>query len=64
MREYSNTITLTKNIRGVYSLDTILGCSNVTNKNKNGELYTEQTTITPVSNGDIHYYFAIKVLVQ
>lgn len=36
MREYSNTITLTKNIRGVYSLDTILGCSNVTNKNKNG----------------------------
>jgi len=36
----------------------------ITNKNKNGELYTEQTTITPVSNGDIHYYFAIKVLVQ
>lgn len=35
----------------------------IVNKNKNGHLYTEQTTITPVSNGEIKYYIAIKVLV-
>ena len=27
MREYTNTITFTKNVRGVYSLDPILGCA-------------------------------------
>jgi len=35
MREYTNTITLTKNSRGIYSLDTSLGCaSGMANNNK------------------------------
>jgi len=34
----------------------------IINKAKNGKLFTEQTTITPVANGTIKYYIAIKVL--
>lgn len=34
------------------------------NKTKDGKLFTEQTTITPVANGEIKYYVAIKVLVK
>ena len=36
MREYTNTITFTKNIRGVYSLDPILGCSSGMAENEKG----------------------------
>ncbi|HEX6171378.1 MAG TPA: hypothetical protein VFZ33_16940 [Chitinophagaceae bacterium] len=36
MRNYSNTITLSKNARGIYSIDTVLGCSSGTAINKNG----------------------------
>jgi len=36
MREYTNTITLTKNARGVYSLDPILGCSSGMTQNEKG----------------------------
>lgn len=36
MRLYSNTITLSKNSRGIYSLDTIMGCTSGTMDNKNG----------------------------
>ena len=31
------------------------------NKAKDGKFFTENTTITPVGNGSIQYYFAIKV---
>tara|TARA_R110000751_G_scaffold205410_1_gene309638 strand:- start:440 stop:544 length:105 start_codon:yes stop_codon:yes gene_type:complete len=33
MREYSKTITLTKNGRGLYSLDPVFGCSTGMRKN-------------------------------
>ena len=36
MREYSNKISLTKNSRGVYSLDTSIGCFSGMNNNKGG----------------------------
>jgi len=36
MREYSSTISLAKNARGIYSLDTILGCSSGMDKNPKG----------------------------
>lgn len=36
MRNFSNTISLTKNARGVYSIDPILGCSSGTAINKKG----------------------------
>lgn len=36
MRQYSNRISLTKNSRGVYSLDPTLGCHSGTINNKNG----------------------------
>jgi hypothetical protein len=36
MREYLNKISLSKNDRGVYSLDTSIGCSSGTKDNKNG----------------------------
>ena len=36
MREYTNTITFTKNARGVYSLDPILGCSSGMAENEKG----------------------------
>ncbi len=36
MRDYSNKITLTKNSRGIYSLDTSMGCTSGTKNNKNG----------------------------
>lgn len=36
MRTYSNVISLTRNSRGVYSLDPFLGCSSGTKDNKNG----------------------------
>jgi len=36
MREYSNKISLTKNGRGVYSLDTTIGCFSGMQNNKGG----------------------------
>jgi len=36
MREYTNTITLTKNSRGIYSLDTSLGCASGMANNSKG----------------------------
>ena len=36
MREYTNTITLTKNSRGIYSLDTSLGCASRMANNSKG----------------------------
>jgi hypothetical protein len=36
IREYSNKISLTKNDRGIYSLDTTIGCSSGLKNNKNG----------------------------
>lgn len=36
MRTYNDTISLTKNARGIYSLDTILGCTSGTKESKNG----------------------------
>jgi len=36
MREYTNTITFTKNVRGVYSLDPIIGCSSGMAENEKG----------------------------
>lgn len=36
MREYSNTISLTKNDRGIYSLDTSIGCSSGMANEKGG----------------------------
>lgn len=36
MREYSNIISLTKNSRGIYSLDTSIGCFSGMNNEKNG----------------------------
>lgn len=34
----------------------------IINKHKNGSYFSETTTITPVANGEINYYIAIKVL--
>lgn len=36
MREYSNKISLTKNSRGIYSLDTSIGCASGINNNEGG----------------------------
>lgn len=36
MREYKDAITLTKNSRGIYSLDTVLGCGSGLKLHKNG----------------------------
>lgn len=36
MREYKNTITLTKNGRGIWTLDTIIGCKSGLEKDKKG----------------------------
>lgn len=36
MREYSNKISLTKNLRGVYSIDPSIGCSSGMNENSKG----------------------------
>ena len=36
MREYKNIITLTKNCRGIWSLDTIIGCNSGLKYNKKG----------------------------
>ncbi len=36
MREYKNIITLTKNGRGIYSLDTVIGCNSGLKENKKG----------------------------
>jgi hypothetical protein len=36
MREYSNKISFTKNSRGIYSLDTTIGCTSGTIENKKG----------------------------
>lgn len=36
MREYKNVISLTKNSRGIYSLDTTMGCSSGLNDNPKG----------------------------
>jgi len=36
MRSYSNKLTLSKNARGIYSLDTVMGCSSGTEKDSKG----------------------------
>ena len=40
MREYSNKISITKNSRGIYSLDTSIGCASGMN-NEDGGCYND-----------------------